>query len=998
MARRQIVSDPSSSSKRIARLIRTSPSPPLARANFARLIEAGGQNSLEAFPKTSLGPLFRLLGGSAFLSELLIREGKGWPGAFLRFLSAPAKSAADHQAGLASLLREEISGEQFLSGLRRYKQREFLGIGLRDFSSFRAVERTTQELSALADAGLEAACRFFRLELERAFGPLFLPVSGNKNRFVILGMGKLGGEELNFSSDIDLIYLYEQEEGESLGGARGKIGPAAYFTRLAEMINRAMGEITEEGSVFRIDLRLRPLGRHGPLVQSLPSALLYYESWGQCWERSAFIKARPVAGDLELGVEFLHEMRPFIYRRYLDFTTVEELREMKERIERELLDPAGRKRNVKLGYGGIREVEFFTQALQLVNGGYEPGIREHNTLRALEKLAAHGFIPARECLELGRAYRFLRDVEHKLQMTEGAQTHSIPARREEEIALARRLGYRREKKRDERALFWRDYRGQTARVRRVFDRLFYGGPRTSRSQAGPEPGGIWNDLDDEERVVKELARAGFQEPERAYRNLIVLRDGDPYAPPGLKRHKIMDALGPVLMAEILKSGAPDQALFYLAEFSRRVGGRTGFFSLLAENPKTLRLLVDLCAHSELLVDLFLKRPELLDSLMRRDLTRRRKSRKEILAELRTALGAAADLEEKLNALRRYRAEEFLRIGLHDLGEELGLGEVQGQLSDLAEACVAAALELASQEMEKTYGLLPLRFAVFGMGKLGGREIDYNSDLDLIFLYDAAGKSPNGGAEETDAQEQALRLGQKLITFLSVLTQEGRAYSIDMRLRPSGRFGPLVSAMEAFRGYHLTSAELWERQALVKFRFVAGDRLLGREAESVAQSAAYGRGLRADEIREIDHLRMRMEKELAGESEAQFELKRGKGGIVDIEFLAQMLQLSHGGRRLEVRKKGTLEALAALRRCRLLGAQDARLLSEGYLFLRRLDHRLRLERDQPIHVLEREPRKLEGVARALGFRGRGGKSAGDLLLLGYEKRRERIRACYLRFFH
>ncbi len=966
---------------------------------MARLIEAGGSRPLDNFPEKNLPLLFKLLGGSAYLSDLLIRVEKGWPDEFLRLLAAPAKSAADHQAELSSLLRGEVPWEQFLLALRQHKERKFLRIGLQDLASLRAVERTTRELSALADATLEVAYRFSRSELERAFGPLFLPGSGIKNRFVVLGMGKLGGEELNFSSDIDLIYLYEEAEGESAGGAQGKIDPATYFTRLAEMITRAMGKITEEGSVFRIDLRLRPLGRHGPLVQSLSSALLYYESWGQCWERSALIKARPVAGDKELGTEFLQEVRPFIYRRYLDFTTVEELREMKERIERELLKPASRKRNVKLGYGGIREVEFFTQALQLVNGGYEPGIREHNTLRALEKLAAHGFIPAQECMRLSQAYRFLRDVEHKLQMAEGAQTHSIPARREEEIALARRLGYRGGKKQDERALFWRDYRRHTTAIRRAFDRLFYEAQKTALSQAGPGPGGIWNDLDDEERVMKELARAGFKEPERAYRSLLALRDGESYSPPSLKRHKVMRALGPVLMAEVLRSGAPDQALFYLAEFSHRVGGRTGFLSLLAENPKTARLLVDLCAHSQLLIDLFLKRPELLDSLMRRDLTRRRKTRDKILAELQASLDGAPDLEGKLDALRRYRAEEFLRIGLHDLGGELGLDGAQRQLSDLAEACVEGALELASQAMEKSSGQLKLRFAVFGMGKLGGREIDYNSDLDLVFVYDAPEESHEGEerVDEPDAQDYAFKLGQKLINFLSVPTQEGRAYSIDMRLRPSGRFGPLVSALEAFRRYHETSAELWERQALVKFRFVAGDKVLGAEAESVAEASAYGRGLQAEEIQEIDYLRMRMERELAGESEAQFDLKTGKGGIIDIEFLAQMLQLSHGWRQPKVRKKGTLETLVALRKYRLLNARDARLLSEGYIFLRRLDHRLRLERDQSIHVLEREPGKLEGIAHALGYRGRGRKSAGDLLLRSYERWRERIRSCYRSFF-
>lgn len=995
-----MVSDLATSSpQKITRLIQAAPSPSLARANWTRVSEACDPNLLESLPERSLPVLFQLLGGSAYLSEFLIQAGEGWPEEFLRLSQASAKRAAEHVTELSSLLRDGISWERFCSGLRSHKQREVLRIGLQDLSPDRSVERTVRELSALADASLEIAYRFCRARLERAFGPLLNPGSGLPNRFVILGMGKLGAEELNFSSDVDLIYLYEEGEGESRGGERGKLSPADYFTRLAELITQAMGKITEDGAVFRIDLRLRPLGRHGPLVQSLSSALLYYESWGQCWERSALIKARAVAGDIDLGAEFLNEVSPFIYRRYLDFSTVEELREMKERIERELVEPASRGRNVKLGYGGIREVEFFTQALQLVNGGYEPAIRERSTLEALRRLALHGFIPSRECARLREAYLFLRDVEHKVQMAEGAQTHRIPDGNEAETILARRLGYKKRRGAGERVLFWRDYRRHTGQVRRAFNRLFYDSQRTALSEVGAEPGGIWNDLDDEDRVIRELSEAGFREPERAYRNLLGLRDGEPYSPPGLRRHKVMRALGPMVMAEVIASGSPDEALFHLAEFSHRVGGRTGFLSLLAENPKTLRVLVDLCAHSQLLMELFLKRPELLDSLMRRDLTRRRKARDEMLAELRAALGSAADLESKLNVLRRYRAEEFLRIGLHDLGEELEIEEVQRQLSDLAEACLEGALELACREMEKTFDApAGFRFAVIGMGKLGGREIDYNSDLDLIFMYDAPeGTWTPESPGRLDPQEYAFRLGQKLIMFLSVQTEEGQAYSIDMRLRPSGRFGPLVSALDAFRLYHETSAQLWERQALVKFRFAAGNRGLGAEAEAVAEDSAYARGLEPDEIQEIDHLRMRMERELAGENEAKFDLKTGKGGIIDIEFLTQMLQLSHGRRKPGIRKKGTLEALAALHRAGIVPAPESSLLSEGYRFLRRLDHRLRLERNQPIHVLEREPEKLEPAAQALGFRGRGGETAGALLLQSYESWRERIRACYRRFF-
>lgn len=990
---------PQTQQAKIASLIKKCPSPSLARNHLLRLLESGGLNSLKKFPQENFPSLIRLLGGSAFLSDILIRE-KDWPQLFLRQIKTPRKAVAAHLAELSRPLKKDLSPDHLARELRRYKRKEFLRIGARDLSSLASVEETVRELTALAEVSLEAAYRSCRSEAEKDFGLLHLRGKKEKNRFVVLGMGKLGGEELNFSSDIDIMYLYEEDEGESEGGTKGRATARKFFTSLAEKISRLVGDILEDGFVFRVDLRLRPLGRHGPLVQSRDSALLYYESWGQCWERAALIKARPVAGDRELGTQFLKELEPFIYRRYLDFTTVEELRHMKMRIQQELLSPSQQQRNVKLGRGGIREIEFFAQALQLVNGGYAPQIREQNTLRALELLARYGYIPSAETTRLAQAYRFLRNVEHKIQMVQEAHAHSIPEGEEEERSLAKRLGYSRKKDQSERKLFWRDYRRHTAAVRRAFDRLFYGAQKEILLEGASPAGEIWNDLDQEELILEELKRLGFRHPRRAYDSLLAVRDDAPYSPPSPRRLKVMRTLGPALMSEIIQSNDPERALFNLAEFSHRIGARTGFLSLLAENPKTTRLLISLFASSQYLTDLFLQRPELLDSLIRVDLTRLQKAWKEMLEELAVRLGETDDLERKLNALRRFKAEELIRIGLHDLGKVLGLEEVTRQLSDLAEVCLEGGLMLSVQEMEQNFGKVEGgRFSILGMGKLGGREIDYNSDLDLIFIYDTPEESRSDGRRSgsLDAHEYYVRLGQKLITFLSAPTEEGVAYKIDMRLRPSGRAGPLVSSLESFRHYHQTSSELWERQALIKARSVAGDRSLGTEAEKVAESFAYGHGLTADGVAEIHYLRMRMEKELAQEDSTQFNLKKGKGGLVDIEFLTQMLELSHAYRAPSLRQRGTLEALKGLRKEKILSEADYQLLSEGYLFLRNLDHWLRLQRDQSIDILDREAEQLHGVAQALGYKGNKRKSPGELLLRDYELRRERIRACYGRFF-
>jgi len=990
--------------QKIERLLHKSPSPSLAKNHLLRLIESTGSTSIKKIPAGDWPLLVRLLGGSTYLSEILIRQGKNWPELFRRQIKIPQKTVGEHLAELSATLKEAKSPEELCAALRHHKQREYLRIGARDLLPFVTMEETVRELSALADASLQAAYQFCRAEVEKDFGPLLLADRKSQNRFVILGMGKLGGGELNFSSDIDVIFLYEDDDGESSGGKKGKASPRELVTSLGKKIIHAMGQVTEEGFVFRIDLRLRPLGAHGPLVQSVSSAMLYYESWGQCWERAALIKARPVAGDKELGAAFLKEIEPFIYRRYLDYTTVEELRHMKMRIENELLGPQDKERNIKLGYGGIREIEFFTQALQLVNGGYEPRLRERSTVRALARLAECGYIPTREKNRLVEAYRFLRQVEHKVQMVQEAHAHSIPEGEDEVQALARRLGYTRSNKQSERHRFWRNHRSHTTAVRGIFDRLFYGAQKQIADEGSSEAGSVWHDLDREELIIGELQRLGFADPRKAYDNLLAVRDGEVYAPPSPKRLRVMRTLGPALMTEIAKSSAPDQALLNLSKFSQRIGGRTGFLTLLGENPQTMRLLITLFAESQFLTDLFLNRPELIDTLIRADLTRVEKTKHEMLSELSAALSERSDLEAKLNALRRYKTEEFIRIGLHDLGGAIQLEPVLNQLSDLAEACLEGALGITLQELLEKFGAVYQgRFAVIGMGKIGGQELDYNSDLDLVFVYDASeeAQSRGGSQGKVAVHDYYVRLGQKLITYLSAPTEEGIAYKIDMQLRPSGKSGPLVSSLEAFRKYHKTSSQLWERQALIKARPIAGDPSLGKEVGKVAQGFAYGGGLRAGGVGEIHHLRMRMERELAGEDETRFNLKKGRGGLVDIEFLTQMLQLTHGFRYPQLRRRKTLDALKALHEHKILKKSEYRVLSEGYLFLRRLDHRLRLERDQSIDRFQREPARLDGIAKALGYNAakstKTAAKAGKLLLREYENRREKIRSLYQRYF-
>ncbi|MGH7823409.1 MAG: bifunctional [glutamate--ammonia ligase]-adenylyl-L-tyrosine phosphorylase/[glutamate--ammonia-ligase] adenylyltransferase, partial [Candidatus Binatia bacterium] len=494
-------------------------------------------------------------------------------------------------------------------------------------------------------------------------------------------------------------------------------------------------------------------------------------------------------------------------------------------------------------------------------------------------------------------------------------------------------------------------------------------------------------LDDPSATEARLGEIGFRDPAAAARNLRCLRDGPAASRSSARRRAALAELAPALLADIRTSSDPDLALHHMAEFISAVGARTSFLALLAENPETLRLLVGLFGSSRYLSNFFLRHPELLDSLVRADLAMVRKDRAMLDAELESLLDAAPDYESELDALRRFRNEEFLRIGVNDIHGLLDFSEVNEQLSMLAEACVGAALRIASRTVRERFGALPGAFAVMGMGKLGGQELNYNSDLDLIFVYDAPARAEAPGLS---VHEAFTKLAQRLMAVLQLTTREGYVYKIDMRLRPSGAAGPLVSSLDAYRRYHETSSALWERQALIRARGVAGDASLIAEVERVNQRFVYGKGLGDAEAAEIARLRMRMERELARESPNRWNLKTGRGGIVDVEFVVQMLQLRHGVDHPSVRERSTERALAALLDAGLLPGAELRALHEGYRFLRRLENSLRIERDQPVEALEHEAAPT--VARRMGYTGASADAARELLA-DFDSARESIRRIY-----
>jgi glutamate-ammonia-ligase adenylyltransferase len=952
----------------IFRSAASAPDPDLFFLNLSRWVDSLPPAYLSgAFGRDGHLPVVgALLGGSEFIPEQIARRPEVFEHLFLRDGVLGRPSPGDLAREALAAADDCASEEELKRELRRIKHREIARIAARDLSGLAPLPEVTEDLSALAAAALEGAVRFAGRKLSARHGnPMADLPDGTRRpcRFVVMGMGKLGAHELNFSSDIDLVYLYETDQGGTEGGGQA-VSLHQYFARLCEAVSRIVSEVTEDGFVFRVDLRLRPEGTRGELVNSLRSAEIYYESWGQTWERAALIKARPVAGDLPLGEEFLRTVVPFVYRRYLDFTSIEEIKGMKDRINLAAARSHRHERDLKLGLGGIREIEFFAQAHQLIYGGKEPSLRVRGTVEALSALARLGIVTGEERDRLAAAYDFLRRLEHRIQAYRERQTHALPQREEDLLRLARAMGF------DGAAALLSGLDRHGAEVHGIYDRLFGGGRREPSEipadvQALFLPGRLPEDADER------LGRLGFRDLEAARRNLDALRDGPPHVRLPQRARQYLDRFSPEILHRATKTPDPDMALSHVERFLSAIGGRTMFYALLYEKPKVIDALVRLFGSSRFLSGYLLRHPELLDTFLRNDLSALVKSKSDMRTDLGEELAACEDFEQELDVLRRFKNLETLRIGVHDMAGNLSLEEGMFQLSALAEVLLSYAVVLARREVRRRFGV-PVdaatgeeaSFCVLGMGKLGSEELAYHSDLDIIFLYSAPGETiPAPGREGVDFRKIAnheyfAKVAQRMISILTTSTREGLVYRLDTRLRPSGNAGPLVSSMEAFVRYHEGSAQLWERQALLKCRFVAGDREFGRKVEERVKEFIFARPLPENAAEEIHRLRTRMELELGREREDRLNLKVGRGGVVDVEFAVQYLQLLHGGARPTVRSRGTLKALYELQRAGIVTLSQYKALDEGYRFLRSLDVRLRLAHDASIdrfdpHVLEPE---------------------------------------------
>jgi [glutamine synthetase] adenylyltransferase / [glutamine synthetase]-adenylyl-L-tyrosine phosphorylase len=819
--------------------------------------------------------------------------------------------------------------ETALTKLRIFKQREMLRIAARDLGRLADAAQITREISHVADVSLRSVLRLSLSRLESKFGrPCHKDADDNwrPTEFAVLGLGKLGAEELNYSSDVDLMFVYTDEGSVFREPPRAKAPPARslstheYYKRLVQSFVSEVTRQTADGTLYRIDLRLRPEGDAGPLVRSLPSYENYYAQWGQTWERMMLIKARGVAGADSLAGEFLETVQPFRYPRSLGEDVLREIASMKDRTENEIVKSGEIDRNVKLGRGGIREIEFVAQTLQLLHGGRVPFLQERQTLTALAKLVEYNFLDRPQAEALQKAYLFLRDVEHRLQMENNLQTHTIPTEAKTRERLARLMGFKT-------AAAFEKARAEHARtIRNSFDRLLRPVAPAEKS-ASPFPREFqgheseWKDI---------LSRHVFKDPERSLRLLTEFVNGPGYV--HISRRTV--DLGFQLLPRLLNAcpnatvgrtpsrqnvlSDPDRVLARLDSFISAYGARAMLFEMWAANPSLFELLLWLFDRSEFLAERAIRTPDLVEHLVLSGRLRRRKDAGETLTELRHGKD---DQDQKL-WLRKYHQAELMRIGLREILGLADLEQHEEELTALAEACLQYALEvtLASRRQKS------VSFAIVGLGKLGGRELNYGSDLDVTFV----------AANKTRDLPKLQQIAVDIIDLLSDTTELGGAFEIDARLRPDGEKGLLVNTLDAYEDYYRHRAQLWELQALSRARHVAGHAPLGSQFEElVARWTNFQKRRDKDWKHEIAKMRLRIEKERTPAGQDALAIKTGSGGLIDAEFIAQTACLEHGWH-----EPNTLRALEQARDQRVLAKAEAKRLIENYRALRRVEAILR----------------------------------------------------------
>ncbi len=793
------------------------------------------------------------------------------------------------------LVGEFSSTEEMSAGLRRLRRAVAFILAVRDLAGVASLEEVTQGMSELAALVLEQALEYL---WQRQCIELGAPQdsAGNPMRMFVLGLGKLGGKELNFSSDIDLIFAYP-EDGElpSTGAEGSSMAHQTFFERLSQSLITSLHKITSDGQVFRVDMRLRPYGGSGPVILSMPATIRYYTTRGRDWERYALVKARVVAGDKEAAEELLNELRPFVFRRYIDYGAINEIRRMKRMIS-EQLDRKGKAFNVKLGLGGIREIEFFVQAFQIVHAGRDAELRTPYLSVAIAMLKERKLVPDQDLDEMVRGYLFLRRLEHRLQIYRDEQTHTLSVKPEVQLVIAVAMGF------PDYSSLVKQLDLVTTLVHGYFDDLF--GEDEQLESETLDWQRFWESTDNKSEGMKDTAleflqRQGFDDAEHAFALIFGYREGRLYRPLTGTAQARVDRLIPEALTEIARTSHPETTLRRFIGLLERIAARSTYVALLCENPDALKQLIQLLAQSEWAARWVANYPAILDSLLVPMDMVELQDREYLKARFEKAVDllAESDLERALDALREAHHSRTLRVAAGFLAGRLNVVEAGSALSLQADTALEVALEMSQMLLHSDLGSAcasgeSLPIGVLAYGKLGSRELGYGSDLDIVLIYDElrvldiTEANVEDGQQSVAAEVYFAKLCQKLVFLLTTTTSAGRLYEIDMRLRPSGQSGLLVTTVKSFRKYQMEKAQLWEHHALARSRVAIGDDKLRKRITEIRNEALTLPRTKPEVLQHMIDMRKRMRKEHDKSSDELFDLKQGSGGLVDIEFIAQ----------------------------------------------------------------------------------------------------------------
>lgn len=853
------------------------------------------------------------------------------------------------RALIASRNKWAAAVEESELSLRRFHRSEMVRIALRDLLGVADIQVITEELSLLADLVMSETYDAILSRLVETYGQPVCSESGEHSGMCVIGMGKQGGKELNFSSDIDVMFAYD-DDGRTEGGAEEPIENRAFFTRLAQEFCDFLSKPTKEGFFYRIDTRLRPEGGSGMLATPLMAIEIYYHSYGQNWERQALLKARPVAGAEPTGERFMRLITPFTYRRYIDELEIAEVLRDIDRLRNQAMNEIGVDKHVvnfKQGLGGIRDVEFFVQAVQMLYGRQYPEIRLAGTLVSLQRMYESHLLQSNDYEALSEAYRFLRRVEHRLQMVNEMQVYELPAVEADRARLARAMGF------EEWEAFFNSYQALTRRTRAIYTGVFH------RDE--------WRDATElliestrfDEEIESVLEAYEFENPRQAFTLLKELQKAnEPHLQS--KTTRLFRSILPRLLSELKESPDSDMAL---ANFEKLVGyfhARTSLYDLMNSERALFKVLVSVVSGSMFLTRLVQRDPSLIETMGSEELVDA-PIRISTLARHLELIASAYPKESGRDHLLRVQNAAMFRSGIRFI---LGLTDVEQTGSDLAEIAdfvLLRSFEPVYEQMSERYPVFTEngkeRIAVLGYGKLGGRDFNVASDCDVVFVHlDIAVEG------ETTTSEYHQRWAVKYLNYLETQANLGFLYKPDARLRPNGKNSPMSCSWDSFEEYYRNSAQLWEKMALSRSRMVGGPPEIANRLELLKSELLYSHPLSADELDDILAMRTKIETEKRGEA-----LKAGPGGLVDVEFIAQTIALHFGHRYEELRSPATLKVLRAARRCGLLSDDSASRLIESYLFLREVENRLRIVNNLSLDSIPDDRHELESLTRRYGLR-------------------------------